>query len=62
MGNEPVFEDQNFPGNLGIAALVRVHQSRDPQAVKKHHQPHEGQGQEEGPVRKDGFGLGLGFG
>jgi hypothetical protein len=59
MGNEPIFEDQDFPGDFGIAAFVRVHQSRRPQPVKKEHQPHEGQGQEIGPFRSKGF---AGFG
>ena len=49
MGDEPIMEEKNFPGDLGIPALVRVHQSRRPQPVKKEHQPHEGQTHQERP-------------
>ncbi len=42
VGNEPVFQDEHFPGDLGIAALVRVHEPRGPQTVKEQHQPHQG--------------------
>ncbi len=58
VGDAPIPQDEKLPGDLGVAALVRVHQPRNPQPVKEDHQPgnHQYQNQRPFPRLRGGIG------